>query len=164
MSGFFERRIHAFAYGSLCLSLSQYITWRKSNVARYVLPMVENNQPLSPHVHGRVMDIEENVANDLGDETPYMTRGPARASHDEDSVSYIKPIITELVRTQVCFPNIKLLVDKISVVKVPSATESSGLEAYRMYLTDREKTIQGLYACYLFLSKAALMFPIYQLS
>ena len=126
--------------------------------------MVENNQPLSPHVHGRVMDIEENVANDLGDETPYMTRGPARASHDEDSVSYIKPIITELVRTQVCFPNIKLLVDKISVVKVPSATESSGLEAYRMYLTDREKTIQGLYACYLFLSKAALMFPIYQLS
>ncbi|CAD6565194.1 MAG: hypothetical protein ASARMPRED_006506 [Alectoria sarmentosa] len=90
------------------------------------------------------MDIEENIANDLGDATPYVAPGPARASHDEESVSYIKPIIKELVRTQVCFPNIKLLVDKISVVKVPSATESSGLEAYRMYLTDREKTIQAV--------------------
>lgn len=91
------------------------------------------------------MDMEENNANDLGDETPYIAKGSARASHeyDEDSPSYIKPIIKELVRTQVCFPNIKLLVDRISVVKVSSATESSGLEAYRMYLTDREKTIQG---------------------
>ena len=90
------------------------------------------------------MDFEENGALDLGDETPYVDRGLARTSHDEDSASYIKPIIKELVRTQVCFPNIKLLVDKISIVKVSSATESSGLEAYRMYLTDREKTIQGL--------------------
>ena len=67
-----------------------------------------------------------------------------RASHDKDSVFCVKPIIKELVRTQVCFPNIKLLVDKISTVKVSSATESSGLEAYCMYLTDGEKTIQGL--------------------
>lgn len=88
------------------------------------------------------MDKEKN-ANDLQDETPYRARGPVRASHDEHSTSYIKPIIKELVRTQVCFPNITLLVDKISIVKVPSTTESSGLEAYRMYLTDREKTIQG---------------------
>lgn len=89
------------------------------------------------------MDIEESNANDLEHETPYKARGPARASRDEHSASYIKPIIKELVRTQVCFSNIKLLVDKISIVKVPSGAESSGLEAYRMYLTDREKTIQG---------------------
>ena len=85
---------------------------------------------------------KDNNANDLGDETPFQ--GPARAFRDEDSASYIKPIIKEIVRTQVCFPNIKLLVDKISILKVPSTTESSGLEAYCMYLTDREKTIQGL--------------------
>lgn len=86
------------------------------------------------------MDIEEKNTPDLGDDTPNI----ARASHDEDSVSYIKPIIKELVRTQVCFPNIKLLVDKISTVKVPPTTESSGLKAYLMHLTDRQKTIQGL--------------------
>ena len=90
------------------------------------------------------MDIKENNPSDLGDEASHIAGDPARASHDEGSVSYIKPIIKELVRTQVCFPNIKLLVDKISTVKVPSATDSSGLEAYRMHLTDRQKTIQGL--------------------
>lgn len=63
--------------------------------------------------------------------------------NDASSPSYVKPIIKELVRTQVCFPNIKLLVDKISIVKIPSTTESSSLEAYLLYLTDREKTIQG---------------------
>lgn len=89
------------------------------------------------------MDIEERNANDLAHEKSHIARSPARASHDEHSASYIKPIIKELVRTQVCFPNIKLLVDKISIVKVPSDTEGSGLEAYRLYLTDREKTIQG---------------------
>ena len=85
------------------------------------------------------MDIHENNTSGLGEETPNI----ARASHDEDLVSYIKPIIKELVRTQVCFPNIKLLVDKIYTVKVSPATESSGLKAYLMYLTDRHKTIQG---------------------
>ena len=80
-------------------------------------------------------------------EKPYIARGLAKARHDEDSASYLKPAIKELVRTQVCFPNIKLLVDKISIVKVPSATNSSSLEAYLMYLTDRKKTIQGLYSC-----------------
>ena len=80
-------------------------------------------------------------------EKPYIARGPAKAPHDKDSASYLKPIIKELVRTQVCFPNIKLLVDKISVVKVPSAADSFSLEAYLMHLTDREKTIQGLHFC-----------------
>lgn len=92
----------------------------------------------------------DNHTSDLGDETPHIAGGPTRASHNEDSVSYIKPIIKELVRTQVCFPNIKLLVDKISIVKVPSAAESSDLKAYLMYLTDRQRTIQGFCGFYLY--------------
>lgn len=107
------------------------------------------------------MDVEEDKAKHGGDETPYVI---TRASHEEDSASYIKPIIKELVRTQVCFPNIKLLVDKISTVKVPSAAESSSLQAYRMYLTDREKTIQGLYICHRFPKRMVLTFLTYQLS
>ena len=93
------------------------------------------------------MDIEEDNVKDLGEGKPNIARGPGKARHGEDSASYLKPIIKELVRTQVCFPNIKLLVDKISIVKVPSATGSSSLEAYLMYLTDRQKTIQGLQFC-----------------
>lgn len=88
--------------------------------------------------------MEEDNADDREDKTPYVVRGPARASHDEGSASYIKPIIRELVRTQVCFPNIRLLVDKISTVRVSSTSGSSNLEAYRMFLTDREKTIQAV--------------------
>ncbi|KAI4179404.1 MAG: hypothetical protein L6R41_007863 [Letrouitia leprolyta] len=56
----------------------------------------------------------------------------------------VKPIIYELVRTQVCFPNLKLLVDKIVVVTVPDVDELSGNEAYKLTLTDGEKTIQAL--------------------
>ena len=93
------------------------------------------------------MNIEEDNVKDLGEGKPNIARGPGKARHGEDSASYLKPIIKELVRTQVCFPNIKLLVDKISIVKVPSATGSSSLEAYLMYLTDRQKTIQGLHFC-----------------
>ena len=90
------------------------------------------------------MDIEGNDTDNLGDG---MAQGAAKASHHEGSASFMKPIIQELVRTQVCFPNIKLLVDKISIVKVPS--QPSDLEAYILYLTDREKIIQGLYICHL---------------
>lgn len=55
----------------------------------------------------------------------------------------IKPVIKELVRTQFCFPDIVLLVDRIIIGKVPSAEGSGDVEAYRLYLTDREKSIQG---------------------
>ena len=91
------------------------------------------------------MDTEENNVNNLGQ---IKVQNPARTTYDEESASYVKPIINELVRTQVCFPNIKLLVDRIFTVEVPSAPESSGLKAYRMYLTDREKTIQGSRRCH----------------
>ncbi|KAL8929016.1 MAG: hypothetical protein Q9208_001459 [Pyrenodesmia sp. 3 TL-2023] len=56
----------------------------------------------------------------------------------------VKPIIEELVRTQVCFPNLKLLVERIAVVIVPEVDELSGNEAYKLTLTDGEKTIPAL--------------------
>lgn len=56
----------------------------------------------------------------------------------------LKPIIKELVRTQVCFPNLKLLIDKVSIVVLPKHEHASGNEAYRLFLTDGEKTIQGM--------------------
>lgn len=62
---------------------------------------------------------------------------------DLDLELCVKPVIHELVRTQVCFPNLKLLVDKIVVVTVPDVDELSGNEAYKFTLTDGEKTIQG---------------------
>ncbi|KAL8996997.1 MAG: hypothetical protein Q9188_006432, partial [Gyalolechia gomerana] len=63
---------------------------------------------------------------------------------DLDLELCVKPVIYELVRTQVCFPNLKLLVDKIVVVTVPDVDELSGNEAYKFTLTDGEKTIQAL--------------------
>ena len=56
----------------------------------------------------------------------------------------LKPIIKELVRTQVCFPNLKLLIDKVSIVALPKNEHTTGAEAYRLFLTDGEKTIQGM--------------------
>ena len=56
----------------------------------------------------------------------------------------VKPIIAELARTEVCFPNIQLLVDKIIVQPLPDrgdAGEPRG--AFRLWLTDGECTIQG---------------------
>lgn len=55
----------------------------------------------------------------------------------------VKPVIEELVRTQVCFPNLKLLVERIAVVVVPEVDELSGNEAYKLTLTDGEKMIPG---------------------
>ena len=63
---------------------------------------------------------------------------------DIDLELSLKPIIQELVRTQVCFSNLKLLVDRITTVIVPEADELSGNEAYKLVLTDGEKTIQGM--------------------
>ena len=56
----------------------------------------------------------------------------------------VKPIIRELVRTRVCFPDLRLLVDRISIVKSSRNGEAADLEAYCLYLTDREKTIQAV--------------------
>lgn len=67
----------------------------------------------------------------------------AGADLDLDLELSVKPVIQELVRTQVCFPNLKLLVDRIAVVTVPDVDELSGNEAFKLTLTDGEKTIQG---------------------
>ncbi|KAL8725878.1 MAG: hypothetical protein Q9166_007075 [cf. Caloplaca sp. 2 TL-2023] len=63
---------------------------------------------------------------------------------DLDLELSLTPVIQEVVRTQVCFPNLKLLVDKITVVVVPDVDELDGNEAYKLTLTDGEKTIQAL--------------------
>ena len=55
----------------------------------------------------------------------------------------LKPVIKELARTQVCFPNVKLLVDRISIVTLPATKESTETNAFRLYLTDGDWTIQG---------------------
>lgn len=62
---------------------------------------------------------------------------------DLDLELSLNPVIQELVRTQVCFPNLKLLLDKIVVVTLPDVDELSGNEAFKLTLTDGEKTIQG---------------------
>lgn len=56
----------------------------------------------------------------------------------------LKPVIKELARTQVCFPDIKLLVDRISIVTLSLNEQSKENQAYRLYLSDGEKTIQGI--------------------
>lgn len=65
-------------------------------------------------------------------ETPVPVSGPRVE---------LKPIIKEIVRTQVCFPNVRLLVDKISIITLSGA--QSGNEAFHLLLTDGEKSIQG---------------------
>lgn len=55
----------------------------------------------------------------------------------------LKPVIKELVRTRVCFPDLKLLVDRISIVTLPATAQTTANEAYRLYLTDGERSIQG---------------------
>lgn len=57
---------------------------------------------------------------------------------------HIKPIIRELVRTQVCFPDIKLLVDRVNIIELPNQNVADHSQAYRLFLTDREKTIQAV--------------------
>ncbi|KAL8635681.1 MAG: hypothetical protein Q9228_006855, partial [Teloschistes exilis] len=63
---------------------------------------------------------------------------------DLDLELSVKPVIQEMARTQVCFPNLKLLVDKIAIITLPDVDELSGNEAYKLTLTDGEKTIQAL--------------------
>ena len=55
----------------------------------------------------------------------------------------LTPVIKEVVRTEVCFPNIRLLVDRIFVDLLPHVKDQSKNEAFRLLLADGEKTIQG---------------------
>lgn len=55
----------------------------------------------------------------------------------------LKPVIKEMARTQVCFPDIKLLVDRISIVTLAMNEQLKENQTYRLHLSDGEKTIQG---------------------
>ena len=59
----------------------------------------------------------------------------------------LKPVLREMVRTGVLVPKVTLLVDKIIIARVPTSPDSTPMEAYRMYLTDGEKSIQGKQIC-----------------
>ena len=54
----------------------------------------------------------------------------------------LKPVIKELLRTEVCAPDLVLLVDRIYVVDLPNA-KKRGTEGFKLYLSDGEKVIQG---------------------
>ena len=54
----------------------------------------------------------------------------------------LKPVIKELVRTEVYPPSLELLVDRITIV--PNIKDKKGmLEAFRVWLNDGDKCIQG---------------------
>ncbi len=76
---------------------------------------------------------------------PLLAGATLPALSDLDLELAVKPVIAELVRTQVCFPNLKLLVERIDVVVVPGVDELSGNEAYKLMLSDGEVMIQGMF-------------------
>ena len=52
----------------------------------------------------------------------------------------LQPVIKEIVRTQFC-PPVRLLVDKVHVLCYGDESEGGG--AYRLWLSDGDKSIQG---------------------
>ena len=59
-----------------------------------------------------------------------------------DDPGTLEPAIRELIRTEVCSKPLRLLVDKITIVRL-SQLESQKSETYRLWLSDGEKIIQG---------------------
>lgn len=70
-----------------------------------------------------------------------MRRSQSEATYKEKEDFNFKPRIAEILRTDYCIPSIVLLVTKIQVLKVLKSEED--LEAYRLWLNDGEKVIQG---------------------
>ena len=56
----------------------------------------------------------------------------------------LKPVIKEIIRTQYC-PPLQLLVDRIHIIRYGPAEHGPG--AYRLWLSDGEKSIQGRSLC-----------------
>ena len=54
----------------------------------------------------------------------------------------LKPVIKELLRTQVCPIQPMLLIDRVIIVTLPHKRKGY-INAYRLYLTDGEMSIQG---------------------
>lgn len=71
-----------------------------------------------------------------------MATNPSKQPNDG-----VKPVIEEIARTEVCFPNIRLVVEDITVAPVPDRKVESSPEnekaAFRLWLGDGEKVIQG---------------------
>lgn len=55
----------------------------------------------------------------------------------------LRPVIDEIVRTQVCPSTATLLVDRISVIRTVKALRPGGDQTFRIWLTDGQKSIQG---------------------
>jgi hypothetical protein len=71
---------------------------------------------------------------------PCHSEESTRGDHRQGRV--LKPVIKELVRTEVHPPLLELLVDKILVVSNVKA-KGRYTEAFRIWLSDGEKSIQG---------------------
>ena len=56
----------------------------------------------------------------------------------------LKPVIKEIVRTQVLFPDIELLIDKMTIVQFTDSNEEDNRGAYLVHLSDGEKSIPGM--------------------
>lgn len=56
----------------------------------------------------------------------------------------LKPIIDEMVRTGICPYAITLLVDHIAVAKASGTTRQEGDQAFFLWLSDGNKSIQGM--------------------
>lgn len=70
-------------------------------------------------------------------------RVPARqVIRDELPVVSLRPVIDEIIRTRISPAGLVLLVDRIHVVPILIGGESH--EAYRLWLSDGSKIIQGL--------------------
>lgn len=68
----------------------------------------------------------------------------ADATNQSDSDFKLKPCITEILRTDYCQAGLIMLVDKVVLVTM---TKTEYNRAYRLYLSDGEKSIQGM-LCY----------------
>ena len=56
----------------------------------------------------------------------------------------LQPVIKEVVRTQVLFPDIELLIDRMTVVRFPETNEEDNFGAYLVHLSDGERSIPGM--------------------
>jgi len=68
----------------------------------------------------------------------------ADATNQSEPDFKLKPCITEILRTNYCQAGLTMLVDKVVLVTM---TKTEFNRAYRLYLSDGEKSIQGM-PCY----------------
>lgn len=64
-------------------------------------------------------------------------------AEDNEGEYVFKPVIKELVRTEVCPKVLRLLVEKIRILPVQNS-EGEACQTYQVWLSDGEKMIQGI--------------------